>query len=606
MSQLAPCHRSQRPAFSVTRAIRISLLMAIVTVAGCGKGVSNMSAVAADGVAAAKQNPGTDVKPAPAAPADQLEHPFPQRAVAPGLDGGQEWLNTAAPVDFKDLRGKFVLLDFWTYCCINCMHVLPELKKLEQAYPNNIVVIGVHSGKFDTEHDSQSIRQAIMRYEIEHPVVNDADYKIWNRYNCRSWPSLRLIDPEGNLVAENSGEIDFATLDAFFKKVLPYYRQKGVLNEKPLHFDLERSKAIQTPLRYPGKILADEAGDRLFIADSNHNRIIVASLIGKLQAVIGNGAVGCADGNFATAQFNHPQGMALANETLYVADTENHLLRKIDLKKKQVTTIAGIGEQARIGWPGVDPERGILPERFVGAPLKTALNSPWALSIQGSNLYIAMAGSQQIWKMPLDESEIGPYAGNGREDIVDGPLLPKQPYQAGFSSFAQPSGLSSDGTLLFVADSEGSSVRAVPLDATGNVRTVVGTAQLDDARLFTFGDADGLPGKSRLQHCLDVAYHDGAIYVADTYNHKIKAIDLITRECKTVAGIGKPGRDDSASDKPVGFFEPTGLSFAAGKLYVADTNNHAIRIIDLANGNRVSTLTIAGLAPPNAAGAVAN
>ena len=142
-------------------------------------------------------------------------------------------------------------------------------------------------------------------------MVNDADYKIWDRYHCRSWPSLRLIDPEGNLVAENSGEIDFATLDAFFKKALPYYRQKGVLNEKPIHFDLERTKAVQTPLRYPGKILADEAGNRLFIADSNHNRIVVASLIGKLQSVIGSGAIGKADGDFATAQFNHPQGMAL-------------------------------------------------------------------------------------------------------------------------------------------------------------------------------------------------------------------------------------------------------------------------------------------------------
>ena len=290
---------------------------------------------------------------------------------------------------------------------------------------------------------------------------------------------------------------------------------------------------MQTPLRFPGKILADEAGNRLFIADSNHNRIVVASLDREVANVIGSGVIGHADGDFATAQFNHPQGMALSGDTLYVADTENHLLRKVDLKTRRVTTIAGIGEEARNGWPGVDLERGILPERFVGPPLKTALNSPWALWIQGKDLYIAMAGAQQIWKMPLDESEIGPFAGNGREDIVDGALLPKQPYQAGFSSFAQPSGLASDGKSLFVADSEGSSVRAVPFDAAGAVTTLIGTAQLGDARLFTFGDLDGQPGKARLQHCLDVAYHDGVVYVADTYNHKIKAIDLKTNECKT-------------------------------------------------------------------------
>jgi DNA-binding beta-propeller fold protein YncE len=600
----SPCHRLEMLSHRSKKTMLLVLTLAVIGLAGCGKGLSTIDAVAADGAAAPNSAPGADTKPAQPA-ADQSEHPFPQRAVAPGLDGGQEWLNTSAPVDLKDLRGKFVLLDFWTYCCINCMHILPELKKLEQAYPNNVVVIGVHSGKFDTEHDSQSIRQAIMRYEIEHPVVNDADYKIWDRYHCRSWPSLRLIDPEGNEVAQSSGEIDFATLDAFVKKVLPYYRQKGVLNEKPIHFDLERSKAVQTPLRYPGKILADEAGNRLFIADSNHNRIVVASLIGKLQTVIGSGAIGKADGDFSKAEFNHPQGMALSGNTLYVADTENHLLRKVDLKTQRVTTIAGIGEEAHNGWPGVDMERGILPERFVGPPLKTALNSPWALWIQGKDLYIAMAGSQQIWKMPLDESEIGPFAGNGREDIVDGALLPKQPYQSGFSSFAQSSGLSSDGKMLFVADSEGSSVRAVPFDAAGAVTTLIGTAQLGDARLFTFGDIDGQPGKARLQHCLDVAYHDGVVYVADTYNHKIKAIDLKTNECKTVAGVGKPGHDDSAASHPAGFFEPAGLSYAAGKLFVADTNNHAIRVIDLANNNRVSTLTIPGLTPP-AAGQTAN
>jgi DNA-binding beta-propeller fold protein YncE len=220
-----------------------------------------------------------------------------------------------------------------------------------------------------------------------------------------------------------------------------------------------------------------------------------------------------------------------------------------------------------------------------------------------------MAGAHQIWKMPLDESEIGPYAGNGREDIVDGALLPKQPFDPDFASFAQPSGLTSDGKQLFVADSEGSSVRSVPLAPAGKVTTLIGTSQLDEGRLFTFGDVDGPPGKARLQHCLDVAYHDGRLYVADTYNHKIKSIDLKTRECKTLAGDGKQGHADlpspsgrepalslskGAGGEGAEFFEPAGLSYAAGKLYVADTNNHLIRVIDLAT-NRVSTLQLSGL-----------
>ncbi|MGH7137629.1 MAG: thioredoxin-like domain-containing protein, partial [Pirellulales bacterium] len=358
---------------------------------------------------------------------------------------------------------------FWTYCCINCMHILPELKKIEAAYPRELVVIGVHSAKFENEEDSKNIAEAIQRYDIEHPVINDAQHAIWNRFGISSWPSVLLIDPEGKLVWGRSGEVEFKMLDAAIKAGLPYYRRKGVLDETPLRFDLEANKAKQTPLRYPGKILADAAGSRLIIADSNHHRIIIAGLDGRLIDTIGSGALGAADGAFEKVSFNHPQGMALKGEALYIADTENHLLRKVDLKSKRVTTIAGTGRQRReYLWPGMQEAdaEGAKPQagrRFVAKPAGTAINSPWDLCVHGQHLYIAMAGPHQIWRMSLDEKELGPYAGNGREDIVDGPLLPSQPYQEGFASFAQPSGLTTDGKKwLYVADSEGSSIRAVP------------------------------------------------------------------------------------------------------------------------------------------------
>ncbi|MDZ4821521.1 MAG: thioredoxin-like domain-containing protein [Planctomycetota bacterium] len=526
-------------------------------------------------------------------------HPFPQRRPAPSLEGGTGWINTSAPLDLKDLRGKFVVLDFWTYCCINCIHVLPELKKLEKAYPNEVVVIGVHSAKFAGEQDTQNIKDAVMRYEIEHPVINDAEHKIWNRYRVNSWPSFRIIDPEGNLVAMDSGETKFEVFDDFLKKNLPYYRDRNLLNLEPIKFDLERAKEAATPLRFPGKVLADEASNRLFISDSNHNRIVITDLAGKLLDIIGNGVIGAADGNYKTATFDHPQGMALRGDTLYVADTENHLIRKVDLKSKQVSTIAGLGFQGKSAWPGLWGEDGQLvagivpgnpPERFVGAPKATALNSPWDLYIHDKDLYIAMAGPHQIWKMSLDEKEIGPYAGNGRESIVDGRLLPKEPYQTGYSSFAQPSGLTSDGTLLFVADSEGSAIRAVPFDTRKPVKTIIGTLN----SLFTFGDKDGNKSQALLQHALGVVYHDKLLYVADTYNNKIKVVDPAKNTSTTLVGSGKEG----ATDSPAEFDEPSGITYAAGKLYVADTNNHVIRTIDLANNNAVATLTIEGLAHP--------
>ena len=512
---------------------------------------------------------------------EMSEVPFAHRQKVPPLPQGLKWLNTAGPMDLQDLRGKFVLLDFWTYCCINCMHILPELKKLEHAYPKNLVVIGVHSAKFSTEQESENISEAIRRYRIEHPVINDARHELWEFFGVNAWPTVLLIDPEGYAVWGTSGEVTFEQVDRVLKPALPYYRKKGLLDESPVRLGVE-SHAEATPLRFPGKILADEPGGRLFIADSNHNRIVVARIDGSLVDVIGSGAIGRADGPFAAAEFNQPQGMALAGQTLCVADTENHLIRRVDLAARRVTTVAGLGRQGR------EP---VAPGRH--DPLKTALNSPWDLCVHDNDLYIAMAGCHQIWKMRLDGSMIGPYAGNGREDIVDGPLTPAKPYHAGFASFAQPSGLATDGTWLYVADSEGSSIRAVPLDPSGQVRTVVGTSRLSVARLFTFGDLDGPAPRVRLQHPLGIAFASGQLYVADTYNHKVKAIEPATGAARTLAGSGKPGRGDQPSE----FREPTGLTAAAGKLFVADTNNHLIRVVELASA-KVSTLVIAGLKPP--------
>jgi thiol-disulfide isomerase/thioredoxin len=486
------------------------------------------------------------------------------RPMAPSLDVGTQWVNAAGPIRVEDLRGKFVMLDFWTYCCSNCMHVLPTLKKLEHAHPNNLVVIGVHSGKFAAEWDVENIRQAVRRYEIEHPVVNDPRHQIWKRYNVDVWPTLYVIDPQGKLVARHTGEFQFEVLDRFLKNQLPAYRRRGLLDESPLRFDLERDRAETTPLEFPGKVLADETSGRLFIADSNHNRIVIAKLDGTLLDTIGTGAIGRQDGGYDEATFDHPQGLALAGESLFVADTENHLIRKIELGEKQVATVAGTGRQAdsRVTSGG------------------RALNSPWDVCVVGNNVYIAMAGNHQIWKMGLAARGAKLWAGNGTEDIVDGLLRPRGGQRV--SSFAQPSGLTSDGRWLYVADCEGSSIRAVPLSGQSGVRTVLGTAGLPNQRLFTFGDRDGPTRRALLQHPLGVVHVDGRLYIADTYNSKVKELHLSSQTIRTIAA---------------GFDEPAGISYAAGRLYVADTNNHAIRLIDLQRDYAVSTLEITGLKP---------
>ncbi len=472
----------------------------------------------------------------------------------------------------RDLRGKVVILDFWTYCCINCIHVLPDLKHLERKYAKELVVIGVHSPKFDEEHKTESIRQAIMRYEIEHPVVNDANKILSRNFFMQSWPTLVLIDPEGFYCGSVSGEGNRELLDRVIAEVVKYHKAKGTLDETPVRFRLEREKREPTALKYPGKILADESGNRLFISDSNHNRIVITTLDGQLLDIIGNGKFAAKDGSYSEASFDRPQGMELVGETLYVADTENHLLRKIDLKNKTVSTLAGTGKQARI-------------RVFAGKLRETALNSPWAIEHVDGTLFIAMAGPHQIWSHDLKSDTIGVFSGTGREDIIDGPHAE--------AALAQPSGIISDGEFLYIADSEGSSIRKISVKRDGRVSTVIGTSHLPGARLFTFGDRDGFGNEAQLQHPLGVAYHNGILYVADSYNQKIKTIDLKTREVTTWLGTGKRG----SKLEPAEFSEPEGVSIAGGKLYIADTNNHRICVADLKTG-KVTKLDIDGLKPP--------
>ena len=485
---------------------------------------------------------------------------------APEITGGRGWLNTDKPLSIAALKGKVVLLDFWTYGCINCIHIIPDLKKLEAKYANQLVVIGIHSAKFQNEKDTENIRRIILRYEIEHPVYNDSEYAVWQSYGVRAWPTQVLIDPAGYIIGGVSGEGNYDVIDQVITKVVDEFRKKGELNEEPLKLVLERAKVGDLPLAFPGKILANAATDRLFIADSNHNRIVVTKLDGTLVETIGTGEAGAADGAFDKATFHRPQGLALSGDTLYIADTENHLIRRADLKSRTVETIAGTGEQTH--------------DYFKAGPARSvALSSPWDLQLVGHVLYIAMAGPHQIWMMDLDKNEVSTFAGSGREARLDGPLK-----EAGF---AQPSGMATDGKTLYVADSESNIIRAIDI-SEGTVKTLVG------GDLFEFGDVDGTGDDVRLQHPLGLITYGDKLLIADTYNHKIKELDPKSKKVTSLFGTGKPGQSDGTAPS---FYEPAGLALANNKLYVADTNNHAIRVVDLKT-KAVSTFRINGLTPP--------
>ena len=405
---------------------------------------------------------------------------------------------------------------------------------------------------------------AVRRYQLEHPVINDGNFQVWQQYSCRAWPTLMFIDPLGNVIGKHEGEMSFEAFDNLMTQMVTEFDSQGILTRTPI--DTFYVPSIPTLLSFPGKVLADEYGDRLFIADTNHNRIVVTTLDGSVIQVIGSGDEDLADGDFTSCSFNHPQGMSLDSEILYVADTENHAIRKVDLTTGIVETIAGTGEQGQT-------REGRHSAQEIG------LCSPYDLVNHEGVLYIAMAGIHQLWSMDLDNETIGPFAGTGGEAIEDGPLAS--------AMLAQPCGITTDGQKLYFADSETSSVRSADLGLSGRVRTIVG---LD---LFVFGDVDGSDHNVRLQHPIGINHRDGVLYIADTYNHKIKKVLPVTRSAFTVLGDGTAGHVDGTAGQSR-FAEPSGVSFANGKMYIADTNNHSIRVMDF-ESDTVSTLELNGL-----------
>ncbi len=488
---------------------------------------------------------------------------------APEFPGGHTWFNVGSPLTIEALHGKVVLLDFWTSGCINCQQIVPDLTRLEEEYGDAFVVIGVHSGKYDREQEDSSVLQALQRYGLEHPVVNDPDFIIWSLYRANAWPTIVLIDPNGRIVGSRAGEGVYDAFQPVIEQLVADFDEERLIDRTPIDLDLEAAAITSAVLSFPSTVLADEEGDRLFIVDAGHNRILISGLDGELRTAIGSGAEGVEDGPFDKASFNQPQGLALSPDgnLLYISDTRNHLLRLANLADGTIETIAGTGERAFS-----KPTEGALG-------VDTALASPWGLILHQGTLYIAMAGTHQLWSLDTATNEISVFAGSGAESIDDGPRLQ--------ATLAQPSGLAFDGTNLYWVDPESSSVRMVPIEGNGEVRTLVGTG------LFNFGDADGTGTSALLEHPQGIAYVDGTLYVSDTYNHKLRTVDPVGAAVITVAGGDEAGFLDGAGVRAL-LSEPNGLSRAGDLLYFADSNNHVIRAFDLRT-NTVSTLSLTNL-----------
>lgn len=473
---------------------------------------------------------------------NQASFAMSARTAAPELPKGLDWINASQPPSLAALRGRVVLLNFWTFDCVNCTNALPDVKFLENKYHDGLTVIGVHTPKYDYQRQPAPVLKAVNRHHIRHAVANDPEFALWRAYGIESWPTMALIDAQSQLAAIVPGEGRRAEVDGMIARLLDeaagkdqrvYETSVAMVRPEP-----------RMPLQFPTRLLV--SGNSLWVADSGRNRVLECNLEGRVVRQFGSGDPGLADDRGQDAGFNTPQGMAMVRDVVYVADTGNHAIRRIRPHTGEVETVAGTGS------PGQDVPNENSDARNI------AMSAPADVAAVGDKLYVAMAGQHQVWRFDPARNSLAVAAGSGQLGNGDGNGIA--------ANFAQPSALAAVGEeKLLVADAAGSAIRSLRI-SDSQVTTLVGTG------LYEFGDVDGKRETARLQNPLALcADPRGVAFVADSYNGKIRVLNLRTGELRTLKLSYR-------------FQEPAGLALGAGALWVCNTNAHEIVRIDLGSG----------------------
>jgi thiol-disulfide isomerase/thioredoxin len=451
------------------------------------------------------------------------------RVRAPELVDGL-WLNTPEPLSLQGLRGRFVLLDFWTFACGNCLHVIEELRPLEARFPDVLTVIGVHSPKFPHEAEPAALAAAVERADLHHPVLNDPELALWRQYAVRAWPTLVLIDPEGYVVAQAAGEGQVSALAAMLERLVPEHETRGTLRRGDVPY--EPPAPVATALRYPAKAVLRADTGTLLVADAGHHQVTELAADGEtVLRRIGTGRRG--------EPFAEPNGLTLlppgrAPFDLLVADTANHVLRGVDLGRGEVGAT-------------IDLPAALADARTVTGPVPPVL-SPWDVAWWPAidRVVVAAAGVHLLLAVAPATGTAEVLAGTTVEGLRDGPALD--------GWLAQPSGLAVDGDRLWFVDAETSALRW--LTADGQLGTAVGEG------LFDFGHVDGPAGQARFQHPLGVTLlPDGGVAVLDTFNGAVRRYDPRTQTVSTLAR---------------GLLEPSGAVLVDGRLVVVESAGHRL------------------------------
>ncbi|HET9834960.1 MAG TPA: thioredoxin-like domain-containing protein [Rhodanobacteraceae bacterium] len=464
-----------------------------------------------------------------------------QRRLAPELPDSLEWVNTREPHSLAGLRRRVVLLCFWTYDNIHCINFLAGLRQLENKYHDGLSVLGIHTPKYPAQQSDDAVLKAINRNYVKHPVANDAHWRAWQQYGIEVWPSVLLIDCEGRVAARFAGEGSLRRVDDAVSALLEDAATRDLRDYTPSRAAFRTEPRM--PLRFPAHALG--TADRLYVSDTGHNRILECTHQGRVLRQFGSGNSGYWDGRLADAGFNAPQGLAIANDSLYVADTGNHCVRRIRLLRGEVETLLGSGVLGHHTPTDYPPGQRI------------AISGPSAITLSGDRVYVAVTGQHQIWRIDLHTSAIDVLAGSGRCGVRDG--------NGAECRLAQPSALAMLPGMLAIADAAGNAIRQLRL-SDFSLGTLAGGGP------YMSGLEDGIATQARFAHPLGLAVDGGTLYVADTLNNRLRAIQV---------------RGGAVSTLPVEwrFHEPQGISFAAGALWVADRNAHEVLRVDVDTGN---------------------
>jgi sugar lactone lactonase YvrE len=463
-----------------------------------------------------------------------------QRRLSPELPDSLEWVNTREPPRLAALRRRVVLLYFWSYDNIHCINLLAGLHQLENKYHDGLTLLGVHTPKYPAQQSGDAVLKAVNRNQVKHPVANDAHWRAWQQYGIGAWPSALLIDCEGRVAGQFAGEgslrrIDDAVAelleDAATRDLRDYTPSRGAFRTEP-----------RMVLRFPAHALATD--ERLYVSDTGHNRILECTHQGRVLRQFGSGNAGYWDGRLADAGFSAPQGLAISNDALYVADTGNHCVRRIRLLRGEVETLLGSGVLGHHTPTDYPPGQRI------------SISAPSGVVLSGDRVYVSVTGQHQIWRIDLRTLGIDVLAGSGRCGVLDG--------NGAECRLAQPGALAMLPGMLVIADAAGNAIRQLRLSDF-----VLGT--LAGGGPFDSGKEDGIGTQARFAHPMGLAVDGARIYVADTLNNRLRTIQV---------------RGGAVGTLPVDwrFHEPQGLSFAAGALWVADRNAHEILRVDVDAG----------------------